>query len=269
MDKGHLIEEERERCYYYTNWINLPSKIFGSLEYNSKPENIEIDGINIYYGNIFKAIARANDIEKASEIFYNSVQSVFGFNEVTDKKKLGNFRRLLRGWLFDSNSSEGAVMKGWVESRFGMSPTFHKKCISGINSEKYYEYLVEKMNLKFNKNLVYHQLDFLYTYTQKVILSFFKGHIPHIRLYRGTNNFYEHIILQKTGKKNYVAEINNLTSATPEKSIAEQFGDYIMVMDVPYTKIMFFPEVLPDFSFSGENEYIIIGGQYEIKITYY
>lgn len=269
MGQNHLNTKKCCRYYHYSNLINLPSYIFGSIEYNKHPQKVEIDGMNVYYKDIFTAICDSKNIKDASEIFYNSVQAIFGFKEITDKKKLGNFRRLLQGWFFDSNGFEGAVMKGWAESRFGLSPTFHKKYVNGINCEEYYEYLVEKMNMKFNKNLVYHQLDFLYTYTQSIIQRFFKEYISHIRLYRGVNNFNEHLILQKTGNRSYVAEINSLTSATTEKCIAEQFGDYIMIMDVPYTKIVFFPAVLPDLCFSGENEYIIIGGKYEVSITYY
>jgi len=28
------------------------------------------------------------------------------------------------GWMFNSNGFEGAVLKGWVESRFGIIPNF-------------------------------------------------------------------------------------------------------------------------------------------------
>ena len=33
---------------------------------------------------------------------------------------------LLQGWGLDANGPAGAVLKGWVESRFGIVPIFHK-----------------------------------------------------------------------------------------------------------------------------------------------
>ena len=64
----------------------------------------------------------------------------------SSRKALKNsYLRFLRGWLFDSNSTEGAVLKGWVESRLGLPPLFHQEPIADIHSEAYFLYTVEKM----------------------------------------------------------------------------------------------------------------------------
>ena len=56
----------------------------------------------------------------------SSSSSTTGRTSDSDKarKSLKNsYLRYLRGWMMDSNSIEGAVLKGWVESRMGLPPT--------------------------------------------------------------------------------------------------------------------------------------------------
>lgn len=182
---------------------------------------------------------------------------------------MGSYTRLLKGWLFDSNSIEGAVMKGWVESRFGITPFFHKEIIPDVNSEEYYEYMVEKMDVKHNKNLIFHQLDLLYTYTQVILETFYQQKLPKLALYRGVNDLSEHLVVKELGNKKLCIEQNSMVSFTSDRDIASQFGDYILMSQIPYTKIVFFSEILPNVKFVGEKEYLVLGGRYDTEVSYF
>ncbi|MGD9807803.1 MAG: NAD(+)--dinitrogen-reductase ADP-D-ribosyltransferase [Deferribacterales bacterium] len=261
--------KDLKRFYHYTNLINIPTGMFVSNEYNQKVLPITISGVWEYYGEIFKAIKKADNIEEAAYIFTCSMDSLFSLNEKHNGKKMGSYSRLLKGWLFDSNSIEGAVMKGWVESRFGITPFFHKDIIPDMNSEEYYEYMVEKMDHRLNKNLIFHQLDLLYTYTQVILESFYSDKLPKLTLYRGVNDLSEHLVVKELEDKMICIEQNSLVSFTSDRDIASSFGDYILKSNIPYTKIVFFSEILPNVKFAGEKEYLVLGGRYDTEVTYY
>lgn len=261
--------KDLKRFYHYTNLINIPTGLFVSNEYNLNVLPITISGVWEYYSDIFKAIRAAADIQSASSIFSGAMESLFSLTEKHNGKKLGSYTRLLKGWLFDSNSVEGAVMKGWVESRFGITPFFHREIIPDMNSEEYYEYMVEKMDVRHNKNLIFHQLDLLYTYTQVILETFYGNMLPKLTLFRGVNDLSEHLVVNELGENRLCIEQNSLVSFTSDRDIASQFGDYILKSSIPYTKIVFFSEILPNVKFVGEKEYLVLGGRYDTEISYY
>lgn len=261
--------KDLKRFYHFTNLINIPTGMFVSHEYNLNVLPITISGVWEYYEDIFKAIRETSGIEEAARVFTSAMDTLFSLSERHKGKKMGSYTRLLKGWLFDSNSSEGAVMKGWVESRFGITPFFHKEIIPDVDSEEYYEYMVEKMDVRHNKNLIFHQLDLLYTYTQVVLETFYKDQLPKLTLYRGVNDLSEHLVVKELDDKNICIEQNSLVSFTSDRDIASQFGDYILKSSIPYTKIVFFSEILPGVKFVGEKEYLVLGGRYDTEISYY
>lgn len=258
-----------KRFYHYSNLINIPTYMFVSNEYNLNVLPITISGVWEYYADIFNTIRQASTIKDAALTFTNAMDTLFSLNEKYNGKKMGSYVRLLKGWLFDSNSIEGAVMKGWVESRFGIVPFFHKSIITDVNCEEYYEYMVAKMDCRHNKNLIFHQLDLLYTYTQCILETFFRKKLPKITLYRGVNDLSEHLVVKEYDPSHLCIEQNSLVSFTADRNIASQFGDYILQSEIPYTKVVFFSEVLPGLSFAGENEYLVLGGRYDTNVTYY
>jgi NAD+--dinitrogen-reductase ADP-D-ribosyltransferase len=269
--KKNSISKLRDlkRFYHYTNLINIPTGMFVSNEYNLNVLPITISGVWEYYSDIFNAIRKAGDIASAAQVFTGAMESLFSLSEKHNGKRMGSYTRLLKGWLFDSNSVEGAVLKGWVESRFGITPFFHKEIIPDVNSEEYYEYMVEKMDVRHNKNLIFHQIDLLYTYTQVILETFYKHELPKLTLYRGVNDLSEHLVVKELGDSRICIEQNSLVSFTSDRDIASQFGDYILKSSIPYTKIVFFSEVLPNVKFAGEREYLVLGGRYDTEVTYY
>jgi NAD+--dinitrogen-reductase ADP-D-ribosyltransferase len=223
-------------------------------------------GVYEYHRDFFEAIEKADTLLMANEIFDNYISELFELNYKIKGKKVGNIYKILMGCMFNSSGFEGAVLKGWVESRFGIIPNFHKTRIDHIESEGYYNYLSEKMSQRVNKNAIYLQLDLLYHYTQVVIKKFFPFYRPKLNLYRGIYNLEENEIIKWLNKKSAIMGHNNISSFTAVKNIAEQFGNRILRIEVPYTKIVFFSNVTPLHHFSGEQEFIVIGGEYLTEI---
>lgn len=263
--------EERHKAgvyYHSSNKINIPAKLFVSRQYNEGITPISIDGVKEYHGRLFKSVAETGSIADASVMFENYMTALFSLDEKVNGKKVGNYIRVLKSWLFDSNNSAGAVIKGWVENRFGLIPFYHAQAIPGLYTKEYYDYLQEMMNSGSNKNSMFSQLDLLYTYTQTIIKAYCENHVPTVTLYRGVNDLNDHIIISKTSKRKYCIELNSISSFTLEKEIAEQFGSKIIKAEVPYTKVVYFSEALPNRSFSGEMEYLIIGGRYDVETVF-
>ena len=118
-----------------------------------------------------------------------------------------------------------------------------------------------------SKNIIEHQFDLLYTYSQYALKKFFKHFIPYLKVFKGVNSLNEFVL--SGGEKNYkVMMLNNVTSFTTDRSIACTFGDYILETNIPFTKVIFMPELFPVLKFSGESEVISVGGFYNTKVSY-
>jgi len=184
----------------------------------------------------------------------------------SSQKSLKNsYLRFLRGWMFDSNSIEGAVLKGWVESRMGLLPTFHGAPIESVDSEVYHLYLVARMKGSARTNAINDQLDILYEYVQLELAR----RLPEqkwLTLYRGFNDFDEHHIIEQLAKRRYLLHLNNLNSFTLEYERAWEFGSRVMVAQVPLPKVFFKSDMFPSSLLKGEDEVMVIGGQFEVDI---
>jgi NAD+--dinitrogen-reductase ADP-D-ribosyltransferase len=73
-----------------------------------------------------------------------------------------SYLRLIQDWRPDSSNAQGAVFKGWVESRFGLLPTYHKRPIASFICKDWIMYIEEKKESRYRKNCIYLQLDLLY-----------------------------------------------------------------------------------------------------------
>lgn len=178
-----------------------------------------------------------------------------------DRSK-ANYLKVLRGWTFDSDSQEGAVLKGWVESRFGLLPRYHGAPIRDCSGETYRTFLEQRARGLYGTNALEAQLDLLYTYCQYELGRQYLNR-THITLYRGINHLNDHEVLQKLGKRRVVL-FNNIASFTTDWERASEFGDTVLVADAPIAKIFFFHRLLPE-QLRSEDEYILIGGVYEVN----
>lgn len=254
------------------NLCNLPPWSIASKVYNEHPQRLEIQGTYHIGRQFFDEIETIEDSELRGSRFHDFMDVTFQLHQWAressrnSQKSLKNsYLRFLRGWLFDSNNIEGAVLKGWVESRLGLIPTFHRKVITSIHSEDYYLYLVDRMKGSSRTCAVLSQLDLLYEYVQYELRRQ-KPDCTHLTLFRGVNDFEEHVILEQTGKNRYLIRLNNLNSFTSDFERAWEFGTRVIKAEVPLTKVFFCCGILPKSLLKGEAEYLVIGGEYAIEV---
>ena len=256
-----------------TNLVGLPTGLLASASYNDFPVPLAISGTRESHRSLFERLGKLTDPHEAGHIFQDYMAVVFGLDHVPEKNERRRFRasylRLLKDWGFDSNSPAGAVMKGWVESRFGLFTTLQKAPNRRFNSPAWIDYMQEKMSSRFNNNAIYMQFDLLYEFCQWMLYKFHAIGKKHIQFYRGTNDLREQQLIQQLDPRNAIVRLNNLVSFTSQREIADEFGDTIIEAEVPITKILFFNEMLQSHPLRGEAECLVIGGDYRVKMSYW
>jgi len=253
------------------NYCNLPPWVIASHHFNDNPQSLEIQGVKEANRFLFEKLVTIPSQEDRALVFNDFMSVKFQLHnwqdQATDtaRKSIKNsYLRFLRGWMMDSNSVEGAVLKRWVESRFGITPTFHRARISDIHSEMYYNYSVEVIKGGARTNAIQSQLDLLYEYCQFEMVRKFSDSRS-IYLYRGTYDASEHDVLEQIGKREQIVRINNLVSFTSDEERAWEFGSTVWEVMVPLCKIVFYNDLLPGSVMKGEGEYLVIGGEYRVR----
>ena len=258
-----------------TNLVGVPTGLIASTTFNTYPVPLHIAAVREQNRSLFKMLAEAETAEDAAGMFEAYMATMFDLDD-QDRNGRGparfrasSYLRLLRGWGFEANSPEGAVLKGWVESRFGLFPTFHKAPIDRFSGAAWITYIEEKMSSRFHSNAIQTQLDLLYEFCQWCLARYHTVGKKHVMLYRGTNNFEEQKLVTRLDKRRVVVKLNSLLSFTSERELAESFGDIILEIEVPKVKILFYNSLLPRHALKGEGEYLVIGGDYEARALYY
>lgn len=257
-----------------TNLVSIPSGLLASTVFNDFPLPLHINGVREMNRSLFEMLARAASREEAAEAFQNYMGALFGLDseqrlKPSDSRRFrSSYLRLLQGWGFDSSSPEGAVLKGWVESRFGLFPSFHKTALERYPSPGWMAYVEEKMSSRFHNNSINLQLDLLYEYCQTALARYFAPGRKHLTLYRGVNDFKEHPIRERLGKNSAIVRQNNLVSFTSDRMRADEFGDCILEARVPIVKVLFFNGLVSGTTLKGEGEYLVIGGDYRVQFGY-
>lgn len=260
-----------------TNLVGIPTGLLASAAFNDFPLPLSISGVREMNRPFFEMLAKSSDSAHAGEIFEHYMNLLFGLDgssmvgdENAGKKRFrSSYRRLLEGWGFDSSGPEGAVLKGWVESRFGLLPTFHKERLERFPSPAWISYVEEKMSSRFHNNSISLQLDILYEFCQWMLAHWLATGHRHVTLYRGINNFSEHTVIEQIDRRTAVIRQNSLVSFTANRYIADEFGDIILEARVPVVKILFFNELLERHPLKGEGEYLVIGGDYRVTMSYF
>ena len=251
------------------NLCDLPPWVIASREYNENPEPFEVQGVRRANRFLFAKLDTIDDPRARGEVFNDYMSVKFYLHELdteSDKARRSiknSYLRFLRGWGVDSNSVEGAVLKGWVESRIGIPPTFHKERIRGASHEDSMTYVTDRMRGSAFTNAINSQLDVLYEFCQYELRR--RGNDRFFKLFRGTYDLSEHQVLETTGKREYVVKLNNLFSCTNDRERAWEFGTTVWQITVPASKVFFFTDLLPNSILKGEGEYIVIGGDYRVK----
>lgn len=272
-DVGH--HRKRHGIGHSTNLVGRRSEWLASCAFNEAPAPLHIWGVRETNRSLFTMLERAGDLAEAGEAFSCYMMAMFGLDPEqrspasgTGRRYRSSFLRLIEGWAFDSNGPEGAVLKGWVESRFGICPSFHKEIIEQVSSRAWSTYVEEKMSSLFHNNAIWVQLDLLFEFCQWAIARFAFPGVTHLTLYRGVNAFDEHWIVERTNKRDAVIRLNNLVSFSSDREVAGCFGDKILTAQVPVCKILFFSGLLPSRPLKSEREYLAIGGEFRVSVDY-
>lgn len=254
------------------NLCNLPPWVIASHHFNQNPQQLEIQGVRQANRLLFERLARLENRELRGLQFHDYMDVHFQLHQWqqessnSSRKSLKNsYLRFLRGWMFEANSREGAVLKGWVESRFGLAPTFHHQPIDDVHSEAYYHYLKERMQGKARTHAIETQFDLLYEYAQYE-LGLKQPVTSCLTLFRGINDFNEQRILKDLGKRRHLVRLNNLVSFTSDFERAWEFGSRVLEVEVPLAKVVFRADLLPNALLKGEEEVLVIGGEFEVKV---
>lgn len=253
------------------NRCSLPAVLLGSLTYQRHPQPLVLDGVMELHHMLFLRLDAESDPTLRARLFMAHMAAVFslehpeeaGLTHVSPRARArASYLRMVRGWAFDADGMEGAVLKGWVESRFGLLPRYHSGPIRDFSGETYRRYLEMRASGLYGTNALEAQLDLLYTYCQYELGRQRPGE-THVTLYRGVNRVGEHETLSEPAKGRRVVLLNSLSSFTPSRERAGEFGDYILEARVPLAKVFFFHRLLPGM-LKGEDEYVVIGGVYEV-----
>lgn len=254
-----------------SNLLGVPTGLLASVSFHDFPIPLSIRGVREAHADLFDELSHCKTLDKARLVFSRYMYTLFEPSAKRDgaRRFHASYLQLLKDWGLDSNSPAGAVLKGWVESRFGLFPTFHKTPIRRFNSPEWVTYVEEKMSTRFNNNNIYVQLDVLYEFSQWVLRHFVSTGKKHLTLYRGTNDLRDQQLLQQLDTHSAIVCLNNLLSFTSQRGIADEFGDTIIEVEVPIVKILFFNELRSPCLLRGEAEYLVIGGDYRVGMSYF
>jgi NAD+--dinitrogen-reductase ADP-D-ribosyltransferase len=244
--------------------------VIASHHFNENPQPLSIQGVREGNRFLFDRLAGIDSQEERALLFNDFMSVKFQLHHwqeqtATARKSIKNsYLRFLRGWMMDSNSVEGAVLKRWVESRMGIPPTFHRSPIADIHGQAYFDFSVDVMKGSSRTNAIQSQLDLLYEYCQFELARKYPQ-TPTIHLYRGTFDASEHTVLQQIGKREQIVRLNNLVSFTSDEERAWEFGATVWEVRVPLCKVFFYNDLLPGSIMKGEGEYLVIGGEYRVR----
>ncbi|WP_211369219.1 NAD(+)--dinitrogen-reductase ADP-D-ribosyltransferase [Roseospira navarrensis] len=266
-----------------SNLVGVSAGYLSSPEFNDHPESLDMPHVRATTRAFFEMLAEAEDRADAVQAFHAYMAATFCLEpdqiDPLERKRAkaargdatrrfrSSYLRLLKGWMFETGGAEGAVLKGWVESRFGLLPTWHGAAIPQIPCDAWVRYVEQKMNSRFHDNAIHCQLDLVFTFCQWALRRFVCPQATHITLYRGINVSGEDMVLERPDKRHALVRFNSLTSFTADRAVAECFGDWILTVRVPTVKVVFFADLLPRHPLQGEAEYLVLGGDYFVEMA--
>jgi NAD+--dinitrogen-reductase ADP-D-ribosyltransferase len=260
------------KVFQSLNHCNLPARVIGSLQFQHHPQSLIIDGVHELHQSLFDSLDQLSSPQQRAQKFIDYMNVHFRLYQLEDagleknkpnKRTKADYLHMLRGWLFDPNSREGAVLKSWVESRFGLLTRYHKGPLNNQTGHLIYREACSQG--LYGTNALEAQIDLLYSYCQYE-LSRQLDNDQQLSLFRGFNHLETYDVLQQQDTKHAIVLLNNLNSFSSEKERADEFGDLIMKCQIPWQKILFYSNLLPGL-LAGESEYLVIGGVYEVFIT--
>lgn len=248
--------------------VGVPASVLASTVFNAHPVPLAIAGTREAHPALFRLLDGCATPAAAAEVFEHHLQVAFGLLReppAGPRHRRASYLKLLQGWGLDSNGPAGAVLKGWVESRFGLVPGFHKEPLARFASPAWAVYLAEKSHSRWHGNGIAQQLDLLYEYAQWSLARWrLFGGGQHVTLWRATTHVDEQIVAgaRRRGAR-VTVRLNNVLSFALERDRAECFGDWLLAVQVPLPKLLLYPGLLRAVALGGESEVIALGGDYE------
>jgi NAD+--dinitrogen-reductase ADP-D-ribosyltransferase len=276
-------ELDQPRRWYGTNLVGVPALVLASTVFNANPAALAIAGTRTAHTGLFALLDGSRDLNEAREMFVHYLVIAFGLRKPEPHELAGlglaeqrrwrsSWRKLLQGWGMDANGPAGAVLKGWVESRFGLVPGYHKAPLAHFPSPAWMTYLEEKAASRYHNNNIQQQLDLLYEFCQWALRRFplpggaMRG--GHLRLWRGSTRCEEQVIAGRLQDRRCTVRLNNIVSFSLSHEDAACFGDWVFEVQVPACKVLVFPGLLPGQVLQGEQEVLALGGDYEVMARY-
>ena len=267
------IAGDHSRSSCSLNRCNLSPWIIGSEEFQANPLPVEIDGVRATNAGLFRCLESIAEADARSQFFHDYLCAKFSIDEKIVRngkaQSVYSYVHLLRAWGADSNGPAGAVLKSWVESRFGLLATFHKGRLADERAAR--EAFMSDRTRGSAKSIgALMQLDLLYTFCQDEL----RRRFPNARcktLYRGTHDPEEYAIRDQNNqgddqsKRITLVQLNNLSSFTSDPEVAWEFGSRAWEVEVPLAKIVFFSGLLPKSLLTGESEHLVLGGYYNVR----
>lgn len=268
--------EPHPERWFTTNLVGIPAPVLAGTGFNAHPQPLHIAGARETQPGLFALLARCSTPADAREVFEHHMALAYGLGApaadagpAERRRWRTSYLKLLQGWGLDSNGGAGAVLKGWVESRFGLVPTFHREPLARWPSPAWLRYLEEKSAARFHNNCVWQQLDLLYEFCQWMLARFeLAGPGPQLTLWRGSTRVDEQIVAGSLRERRCVVRLNNLVSFSRSREQAGCFGDWVFEARVPLVKLLLVPGLVDSRSLDGEAEVLAIGGLYEATVSY-
>lgn len=255
---------------HVVNLCNRPPWVIASEEFNASPKRLRLSGVREANRFLFDKLRGIDDPVRRGEVLNEYMTVKFHLHEwdkhqgAARKSLRNSYVRFLRGWGVDANSIEGAVLKSWVESRFGLRPTYHRGKLLGASPEDDLTFARDRMKGMARTNAINSQLDLLYEFCQMELARRLPGE-HWLRLYRGTYDAGEYDVIDSAAGRARCVRLNNLSSFTSDRELAWEFGSRVWEVKTPIVKVFFFSDLLPNSLLRGESEYLVIGGEFRVR----
>jgi NAD+--dinitrogen-reductase ADP-D-ribosyltransferase len=247
------------------NRCNLSPWALASQAFQDDPRQVEIAWVRVEHQGFLSLMARLDDAAERAACFDSYCLDRFWMHEERAnwpdeaKRRRQGYAGVLRGWGVDSSGASGAVLKGWAEDRFGLRPVWHRTALSQSDAQERFE--AERQ--RGATGGIGMQLDLLYTWSQDELRRRFPRQ-RWLTLYRGTHDPESYVVKEESRCESMV-EFNNLSSFTGDAEVAWEFGSRVWEVQVPLAKLVCGSALLPGGPLQGEQEWIVLGGDYRVR----
>src|SRR5512135_2825962 len=253
------------------NRCNLPPWVIASHRFDEEPVAIELQGVREANAGLFRMLDGIDDPDERGRRFDDWVSVRFQLHhwqeqatEPARRSLRNSYLRFLRGWAHDSSTVEGAVLKGWVESRMGIPPTFHRVPLARDDEAAWGAYAADRTRGHAFTSAIDAQLDLVYSFTQYELARRHPGD-RWLTLWRGQNDLAAHEIVERLGPREWVLAMNNLCSFTDDRERAWEFGDVVLEARVALPRVFFAGHLFPRSILKGERELLVVGGELRVR----